>query len=248
MNLVKEFLLLKAKVDKLYCQLIAKGPDEQDPTVPNHVKTIKQDDIDNWNKVEEEEVQITEATNFAQIGQNQKDFNRNVSDYKETVDSKNNGLLTALDGKLDKGTYIGNAQDLKNSIDGKANTSHTHDISNVTNLQTTLNNKLDKGTYTGNAQDLKTEIETKQKKLSSFDESILIETDGNIEGNVSLFTEYFQQQVCELNFTPIQIIGIYVNGIKQVPSLYTIILPKTITIVNFTSGDYIEIQYTKLKI
>ena len=42
MNLVKEFLLLKAKVDKLYCQLIAKSPDEQDPTVPNHVKTIKQ--------------------------------------------------------------------------------------------------------------------------------------------------------------------------------------------------------------
>ena len=80
MNLVKEFLLLKAKVDKLYCQLIAKSPDEQDPTVPNHVKTIKQEDIDNWNNVKEEKVQITEATNFAQIGQTQKDFNKNVSD------------------------------------------------------------------------------------------------------------------------------------------------------------------------
>ena len=34
-------------------------------------------------------------------------------------------------------------------------------------------------------------LATKQKQLSSFDESILIETDGNIEGNVSLFTEYF---------------------------------------------------------
>lgn len=87
-----------------------------------------------------------------------------------------------------------------------------------------------------------------QKKLSSFDESILIETDGNIEGNVSLFQEYFEQQECELNFIPIQIVGVYVNGIKLKPSLYIITLPKTITIVNFTSGDYIEIQYTKLKI
>ena len=89
MNLVKEFLLLKAKVDKLYCQLIAKSPDEQDPTVPNHVKTIKQEDIDNWNNVKEEEVQITEDTVFAQIEQTQKDFNKNVSNYKTNSDLKN---------------------------------------------------------------------------------------------------------------------------------------------------------------
>lgn len=88
----------------------------------------------------------------------------------------------------------------------------------------------------------------KQDKLSSFDESILIENEGNIEGNVSLFEEYFEQKVCTLNFTPIQIIGVYLNGVKQKPSLYTITLPKTITVTNFTSGDYIEIQYTKLKI
>ena len=40
--------------------------------------------------------------------------------------------------KLDKGTYTGNAQDLKNEIDGKANISHTHEISSITNLQTSL--------------------------------------------------------------------------------------------------------------
>lgn len=91
-------------------------------------------------------------------------------------------------------------------------------------------------------------LATKQDKLSSYDESILIETDGNIEGNVSLFQEYFEQQNCVLNFTPIQIIGVYVNGIKQKPSSYTIILPKTISVTNFVTGDYIEIQYTKLKI
>ena len=159
-----------------------------------------------------------------------------------TVTAVNSGLAN----KLDKGTYTGTASDLKNEIDSKANTSHTHDISNVTNLQTTLNNKLDKGTYTGTAQDLKNDIETKQKKLSSFDESILIETDGNIEGNVSLFTEYFNQQVSELNFIPTQIIGVYQDGIKLLPEEFNITLPKTITIKTY-STEKIEIQYTHLK-
>ena len=109
-----------------------------------------------------------------------------------------------------------------------------------------LSTKLDKGTYTGTASDLKNDIETKQKKLSSFDESILIETDGNIEGNVSLFTEYFQQQVCELNFIPIQILGVYKNGLKLLQSEYTITLPKTISINTYTDEN-IEIQYTHLK-
>ena len=95
---------------------------------------------------------------------------------------------------------------------------------------------------------LQTALDGKQDKLSSYDESILIENDGNIEGNVSLFQEYFEQQECELNFTPIQIIGVYLNGIKQKPSLYTIIPPKTISVTNFVTNDYIEIQYTKLKI
>ena len=109
-----------------------------------------------------------------------------------------------------------------------------------------LDTRLDKGTYTGTASDLKTEIDTKQKKLSSFDESILVETDGNIEGNVSLFTEYFQQQVCELNFVPIQIIGVYQDGIKLLPEEFNITLPKTITITTYSS-EKIEIQYTHLK-
>ena len=89
-------------------------------------------------------------------------------------------------------------------------------------------------------------LATKQKKLSSFDESILIETDGNIEGNVSLFTEYFNQQVCELNFTPIQIIGVYQDGIKLLPEEFNISLPKTITIKTYNT-EKIEIQYTHLK-
>lgn len=231
MNLVKEFLLLKAKVDKLYCQLIAKELDEQDPTVPNHVKNIKQEDIDNWNKVEDIEVQITEDNSFAIIGQNQKDFNKNVSDYKISADLKNQ----EQDDRMSDIEGHNTAQDdLINDLSSELDSERARNDAQDSRLE--------------NLEDLKNDIDSKQQKLSSFDESILIETDGNIEGNISLFEEYFEQQECVLNFTPIQIIGVYVNGIKQKPSSYTITLPKKITIINFTSGDYIEIQYTKLKI
>ena len=47
-------------------------------------------------------------------------------------------LVDGLATKLDKGTYTGTAQDLKDDIDGKANTSHTHDISDINNLQSSL--------------------------------------------------------------------------------------------------------------
>ena len=138
-------------------------------------------------------------------------------------------LISGLRGELD---YEKGRNDAQDSILG--------------NLEDGLAAKLDKGTYAGTAQDLKNDIETKQKKLSSFDESILIETDGNIEGNVSLFTEYFQQQVCELNFIPTQIIGVYQDGIKLLPEEFNITLPKTITIKTY-STEKIEIQYTHLK-
>ena len=55
---------------------------------------------------------------------------------------------TALNSKINKGTYTGTAQDLKNEIDGKANISHTHNISDVTNLQTALDNKQNAIGYT----------------------------------------------------------------------------------------------------
>ena len=55
---------------------------------------------------------------------------------------------TALDSKIDKGGYTGTASDLKNDIDGKANISHTHNISDVTNLQTALDNKQNAIGYT----------------------------------------------------------------------------------------------------
>jgi hypothetical protein len=161
---------------------------------------------------------------------------------------------TAYRGDRGKIAYDHSQVTHDKNLVGLGNVDNTSDLNKPISTATQnalvdgLATKLNKGTYTGTAQDLKNDIDSKQQKLlSSFDESILIETDGNIEGNVSLFQEYFEQQECVLNFTPIQIIGVYVNGIKQKPSSYTITLPKKITVVNFTSGDYIEIQYTHLK-
>ena len=47
-----------------------------------------QNQIDNIELIDSEVI-ITEDTNFAQIGDTQKDFNKNISDYKETIDIKN---------------------------------------------------------------------------------------------------------------------------------------------------------------
>ena len=129
----------------------------------------------------------------------------------------------------------------------KADSSQLNDYYTKTEVNTNLSTKLDKGTYTGTAQSLKNEIDSKQKLLSSFDESILIENNGNIEGNVSLFEEYFEQQECELNFTPIQIVAVYQDGIKLSNSEYEIILPKKIKIKEYVDEN-IQVQYTKLKI
>ena len=63
---------------------------------------------------------------------------------------------------------------------------------------------------------------------------------------MSLFTEYFNTQNCILGFTPIQILGVYKNGLKLLQSEYTITLPNTISI-NTYIDENIEIQYTHLK-
>ena len=99
--------------------------------------------------------------------------------------------------------------------------------------------------YTKNEVDIN--LASKQDKLISYDESILIEDGGNIEGNISLFEEYFEQQECELNFNPIQIVAVYQDGIKLSNSEYEIILPKKIKIKEYVDEN-IQVQYTKLKI
>ena len=152
-------------------------------------------------ELSDEKVQITEDTSFAQIGQTQKDFNKNVSDYKTNSDLKNQ----EQDDRL---TDIEDENAAQNDL--------INDLQNSFNL--------------------------KQDKLSSYDESILIEDGGNIEGNVSLFEEYFEQQECELNFIPIQIVAVYQDGIKLLNSEYEIILPKKIKIKEYVDEN-IQIEH-----
>ena len=156
-------------------------------------------------ELSDEKVQITEDTSFANIGQTQKDFNKNASDYKINSDLKNQ----EQDDRL---TDIEDENAAQNDL--------INDLQNSFNL--------------------------KQDKLSSYDESILIESDGNIESNVSLFEEYFEQQECELNFTPIKIVAVYQDGIKLSNSEYEIILPKKIKIKEYVDEN-IQIEYTHLK-
>ena len=139
-----------------------------------------------------------------------------------------NDLQTSLNKKLHKGTYTGTAQDLKNDIDGKASISHTHDISSITNLQTILNNKLNKGSLTSN------------------DDSLLVEGE-NIEVQLSIYSEEFEQKIFNLTFTPINILGVYKNGIYLRTSEFILNLPKSITINNYNTNDIVIVQYQHLK-
>ena len=124
-------------------------------------------------------------------------------------------------------------------------------VTSESGVKRRLNSSVDLSNYyTKNETFSQTEINNllnnKQDKLSSYDESILIENGGNIEGNVSLFEEYFEQQECELNFTPIQIVAVYQDGIKLLKSEYEIILPKKIKIKEYVDEN-IQIEYTHLK-
>ena len=143
-------------------------------------------------------------------------------------DNRLENLEGGLANKLDKGTYTGTAQDLKNDINSKANISHTHNISDVSNLQTTLNNKIDKCSLTSN------------------DDSLLVDGE-NIEVQLSIYSEEFEQKIFNLTFTPINILGVYQNGIYLRSSEFVLNLPKSITINNYNTNDIVIVQYQHLK-
>ena len=195
-------------------------------------------------------------------------FLQKDSSYCEVIVTSESGVKRKLNINVDLSNYYTKSEtfsqdEVNNLLNNKqnnlgytpeniANKSDSYTISSSTTYASTkalvygLATKIDKGTYTGTAQGLKDDIDTKQKKLSSFDESILVETDGNIEGNISLFEEYFEQQECELNFNPIQIVAVYQDGIRLSNSEYEIILPKKIKIKEYVNEN-IQIEYTHLK-
>ena len=195
-------------------------------------------------------------------------FLQKDSSYCEVIVTSESGVKRKLNINVDLSNYYTKSEtfsqlEINNLLSTKQNNlsytpenivnkSDSYTISSSATYASTkalvdgLATKLDKGTYTGTAQGLKNEIDNKQDKLSSYDESILIENGGNIEGNISLFEEYFEQQECELNFTPIQIVAVYQDGIKLSSSEYEIILPKKIKIKEYVDEN-IQIEYTHLK-
>lgn len=165
------------------------------------------------------------------VSQNANDWRTALNLYSKTETYSKTEIYNSLALKLDKGGYEGTAQDLKNSIDSKANISHTHDISDiidVTDLRTTLNNKIDKGSLTSN------------------DDSLLVEGE-NIEVQLSIYSEEFEQKTFNLTFTPINILGVYKNGIYLRTSEFILNLPKSITINNYNTNDIVIVQYQHLK-
>ena len=138
-----------------------------------------QTQIDNIELIDEK-VQITEATNFGQIGDNQKDFNRNVSDYKVIVDSNIQGLQTALDNKLNKPTTTSNTTSYPFVVgeDGNGNSARlpagdlgknffNSDLSNTTARNHTMNAGITVNTL-GNPYSI-TGLPDKESDTTNFD-------------------------------------------------------------------------------
>ena len=88
-----------------------------------------------------EEINLTVEENEVFLTEDYSELEENLTTQKELnliLKQLILNLQTSLNNKLHKGTYTGTAQDLKNDIDSKANISHTHDISSITNLQNSL--------------------------------------------------------------------------------------------------------------
>ena len=144
MNIIKEIQQLKKRVNALYCNLIgAGGVIEIDPTVPDYVKAITQDDIINWETTTDAEVIITENTEFATINDSQKIFNKNISEHILTYSDPNKANINA-DNILNNNVYLWiTALDLytKSDIDSKFYNNSTETVTEI-NKPTLLNNIL----------------------------------------------------------------------------------------------------------
>ena len=82
--------------------------------------------------------------------------------------------------------------------------------------------------------------------LTSNDDSLLVEGE-NIEVQLSIYSEEFEQKTFNLAFTPINILGVYQNGIYLRTSEFVLNLPKSITINNYNLNDIVIVQYQHLK-
>ena len=135
-------------------------------------------------------------------------------------------------GKIayDHSQTIGNPHGTTKADIGLGNVENTKDADKPisTATQTALNLKIDKGSLTSN------------------DDSLLVEGE-NIEVKLSIYSEEFEQKTFNLAFTPINILGVYKNGIYLRSSEFVLNLPKSITINDYNTNDIVIVQYQHLK-
>lgn len=124
---------------------------------------------------------------------------------------------------------------------------------NVTDIVNTLSSSLTNvplSAYQGQVlNSLITALQTSYDSISdrfyNQDFTLRIDEDG-INSNVSIYEQDFMDEEVVLAFEPVQILGVYVDGLKIKDSDYTLTMPQTITFSIETEGKYINIQYRHL--
>ena len=162
-----------------------------------------------------------------------------VSDLELEIDNKANSsdvyLKTQTYSQTEINDFLSGKQNSIGYIpENSANKSDSYTASSSTTYASTkalvdgLATKLDKGSLTSN------------------DDSLLVEGE-NIEVQLSIYSEEFEQKIFNLTFTPINILGVYKNGIYLRTSEFILNLPKSITINNYNTNDIVIVQYQHLK-
>ena len=158
----------------------------------------------------------------------------NINDsWNVLATDENNAVLIAVDKCGNKKTVGDTSGNIRFEEKSNKQNNLTADgtgtkYPTVDAVNSELNNKLNKGSLTSN------------------DDSLLIEGE-NIEVQLSIYSEEFEQKIFNLTFTPINILGVYKNGICLRTSEFILNLPKSITINNYNTNDIVIVQYQHLK-
>lgn len=124
-------------------------PPESDPTVPNHVKEITLEDIENWNNKSEFSGDYNDLTNSpliptktSQLTNDSGYLNKIPSEYVTDEELASKGYLTEHQDISNLATK----KELSDGLNGKANSNHTHSqyltsIPSEYVTETELNNK-----------------------------------------------------------------------------------------------------------
>lgn len=139
------------------------------------------------------------------------------------------------DGRYEIKTIVQSFVDSYNALTQQYILQYTNTLAQS---QQEFNDKVDEFT---------TAFNTFQNSTYESDGSIYISKVGNdyfFRNNVSSFEQSFDAlNSVTLLYTPSNILGVYVDGVKQPSAKYNIVLPKTINLVDDMTGNNISIVY-----